>query len=450
MIAYRSTGPKASRIESFRDALFRGQAPDGGLLLPEAVPALDRPPLRGLQFPGRASAILHAWLEGELAPEIVARLCLRAYDFPVPVVPLEEATFLVELFHGPTAAFKDFGARFLALAMAALREPDQPLTVLVATSGDTGSAVAHAFSDIESARVVLLYPAGGVSPIQELQLTAVPENVMSLRIDGTFDDCQAMVKAMLADARTSARLGLVAANSINVGRLLPQTAYWWHGALDLETAPPPGTAGMPGKHRPAPRAPEPALGVVPSGNLGNLTAGLLAKRQGAPIGRVLAALNRNDVFARFLAHGRLEARTAVATPSNAMDVGNPSNAARVLALYGGDVRALRREVLAESITDEETLDTMRRVHAESGRFVCPHTAVGLAALRRHRERTGDAAPAFVLATAHPAKFPDAVRRATGHELPLPPVLAQLEGSRRAPRDLRPDAAALAAFLHRLG
>ncbi len=448
MAGYRSTASKQTHVASFRDALFVGQSPDGGLLVPESVPQLALAHLRGAAWPERATSVLQAWLAGDVAPEVVAALCARAFDFPVPVRSLGADTWVAELFHGPTAAFKDFAARFMAQAMAALRPTEEPFTVLVATSGDTGSAVAQAFSGT-SARVVLLYPAGRVSPLQELQLTAVPENAFSLCVDGTFDDCQAMVRAAFSDGRASAELGLTSANSINIGRLLPQTTYAVHAALEVHSGATAPHAGMPGKHRgPAP-APGLATLVVPSGNLGNLTAALLAKRMGAPIGRVLAAVNSNDVFARFLASGKFRPQPAVATPSNAMDVGHPSNAERVRALYDGDMDALRRDVAAESISDQETLDTMRRVYLEHGLFVCPHTAVGLAALQRYRDRTGDAAPAVVYATAHPAKFLDVVFAATGETLPVPPPLAALERSRRAPRMLRADAGALLTFLRRL-
>jgi len=451
MTTYRSTGSKRARVLAFRDAIFQGQAPDGGLLMPESIPPLALSPLRDATWARRAAAVMQAWLDGEIAPPAVATLCRRAFDFPLPVRRLDASTWIVELFHGPTAAFKDFGARFMAQAMAVLRDPDRPLTILVATSGDTGSAVAHAFSNLD-ARVVLLFPAGRVSPFQELQLTAVPENCISVRVDGTFDDCQAMAKSMFADVTLGSTLGLTSANSINIGRLLPQSAYSVHASLEIDVASAPAVttpARMPGKHRGAsPQAPLP-LFVVPSGNLGNLTGVLLAKRLGAPIGQVLAALNRNDVFARFLATGKTRTQPVTPTPSNAMDVGNPSNLARVTALYGEDLRALRRDVSALAIDDDDTLETMRWAYRTHDLFVCPHTAVGLAALRRHRDATGDDGPAVVLATAHPAKFAEIVHTATGETLRPPPALAALERARRTPRDLRADPAALAALLRRL-
>jgi threonine synthase len=427
VVVFRSTGPSGARAASFGAALFQGQAPDGGLFVPENVPQLDFGPLRRASFLERAQATLSTWLGGELPRERVEARCREAFDFPVPLSRLDDSTWLLELFHGPTAAFKDFGARFMARAMEEMRPPGRRLTILVATSGDTGSAVAQAFAGIDAVRVVLLYPAGMVSELQELQLTAVPANATSLRVQGSFDDCQAMVKAAFRDVGFATRLGLTSANSINIGRLLPQISYYVHASLELATTLTP-------------------LVCVPSGNLGNLTAGLLAKRQGAPIARFLAAANRNDAFPELIATGTLRPRAALHTPSNAMDVGNPSNAARILALYGGNVEALRRDVAAESIGDAETLATIRRVHEETGRFVCPHTAVGLAALRRHREATGSREVAIVLATAHPAKFEDIVRAATGAVPPRPPSLEGLARAKRLPVDLEPEGEALVEYL----
>jgi threonine synthase len=450
MIGWHSTRSKDVRIASLREAIVTGQAPDGGLWMPDRVPLLEPQAVRDERFPALAATVLQPWFADELAAENVESLCSRAFNFPVPLVALDGDTYLLELFHGPTAAFKDFGARFLALSMDAFRDPAVPLTVLVATSGDTGAAVALAFGKMPNARVVLLYPGGRVSPFQELQLTAVPENVTSYRVEGTFDDCQAMVRAAFADPALSKTLGLTSANSINIGRLLPQVTYFVHACarLQVELALPSGT-GMPGRHRSAPAASD-VMVCVPSGNLGNLTAGLLAKRQGASLGHFLAATNCNDALVRWLATSKLESLPAVATPSNAMDVGNPSNAARIAALYDGDLRKLRQDLSARAIDDDTTLEMMRRVHATTGRFVCPHTAVALAALQQHREQTGESTPAIVLATAHPAKFGEVVERATGKTLPLPPALARLEASRRPARPLRADPAAMLALLRRQG
>ena len=448
MTGFHSTG-RGEDAATFAEALFTGQAPDGGLFIPDRVPDLDIRALHGLSFARRAALVLDTWLAGEIESSILSALCDTALAFPVPVVQLEDDVALVELFHGPTAAFKDVGARFLAHAIALLREPERPWTVLVATSGDTGSAVAHAFGRIPWARVVLLYPAGRVSFLQELQLTAVPENVVSLCVEGTFDDCQAMVKAAFADQELVRSAGLVSANSINIGRWLPQTTYYVHAALELLETTPRHGPGLPRRQRTAAAEPVPPVVVVPSGNLGNLTAGLLAKRQGAPLGRFVAAVNRNDGFARWLSSGKLRRERAVQTPSNAMDVADPSNLARLQALWPRAPESLRGELSAVAVSDAATVEEIRATYVATKRLVCPHTAVGLAALRRYRAESGDKTPALVLATAHPGKFPDVVRDATGVTPPLPPGLANLERLRRAPRMLRADAGALRALLRRL-
>jgi threonine synthase len=449
VVTFSSTASRHAVGVPFAEALLLGQAPDGGLFVPESIPALELPALLGREFARRAALVLEGWTGGDIAPSILTTLCERAFDFPVPVVPLGDGISLVELFHGPTAAFKDVGARFLAHAMALLRDPERPLTILVATSGDTGSAVAHAFARMPAVRVVLLYPAGRVSPLQDLQLTAVPENVVSLCVEGTFDDCQGLVKSAFADVDLVQSAGLTSANSINIGRLLPQISYFVHAALEfLETSARAG-AGMPRRQRVGSHDPVPPVVVVPSGNLGNLTAGLLAKRQGAPLGRFIAAVNRNDAFARWLATGKLRRERAVQTPSNAMDVAEPSNLVRLQALWPRAPESLRADMSAFSVSDAETIEEIRATHAQHQRLVCPHTAVGLAALRQYRAASGDTSPALVLATAHPGKFPEIIRDATGVTPLLPPALAHLERQRRAPRMLRADTSALRAVLRRM-
>jgi threonine synthase len=424
LIRYRSTANGGAPGASFREALLRGQAPGSGLFVPERIPRIEMAALRGADFADRAHGVLSAFLDDELGRGVTAELCRQAFDFPVPLTRLDADTWLLELFHGPTAAFKDFGARFLARALQRLHPAGSRLTVLVATSGDTGSAVAHAFAGLPGTRVLLLYPAGKVSPGQEAQILTAAANVQPLRVAGAFDDCQAMVKSALGDADLVHDLGLIAANSINIGRLLPQIPYYVHALLEMESAG------------------EPPLVVVPSGNLGNLTAGLYAQRAGARAGRFLAASNANDVFPRALRTGKVKPKPVVPTLSNAMDVGNPSNAARILALYAGRFADLRRDVIGESVGDEETLRTMREIHAETGRLVCPHTAVALAARRRFPQ----ARPALVLATAHPGKFAEIVERATGATPEQPPALRLGSGIRRTPVDLSADPAAFCAWL----
>lgn len=339
---------------------------------------------------------------------------------------------MLELFHGPTAAFKDVGARSLARAMgAALARRGDHATVLVATSGDTGSAVADAFAGAADVRVAVLYPAGGVSQVQEEQLTAERPGVRAFAVAGTFDDCQRLVKEAFADPRLTG-LNLTSANSINIGRLLPQALYYLWGVARLREA-----HGAPGR----------PWVVVPSGNLGNLTAGLLAAAAGLEVAGFVAAHNRNDYFPRYLA-GAVDAFSfpaSVSTPSNAMDVGAPSNFERLHAWLGDD---LRRRVVGEGVDDETTYAVMRSTYEASGRLVCPHTAVGLAALARSRARSSAdrRAPALVLATAHPAKFEDVVLRATGRSPEPPPALRRLAEAPKRMEGLAADNAALRAAL----
>jgi len=423
---YRSTRRGAGEV-GFEEAILEGIAPDGGLYWPTAVPPLPD----GWAAAGSPAALARLVLPvymGEEAAEAVA----QGLDFPWPVVELPGDVYLLELFHGPTAAFKDVGARSLARSMgAALERRGAAVTVLVATSGDTGSAVADAFSGVPNVRVAVLYPSGGVSPVQEAQLTAERPGVRAFAVKGTFDDCQRLVKAAFADLALEG-LRLTSANSINVGRLLPQALYYLWGAARVWEA----------------RGAEEALRVVvPSGNLGNLTAGMLAAEAGLAVAGFLAAHNRNDYFPRYLA-GAADAfafAAGVATPSNAMDVGAPSNFERLHAWLGED---MRRRVKGLAIDDDATFATMRATSLAGGRLVCPHTAVGLAALERLRAATeGEAAvPALVLATAHPAKFPEAVLRATGMAPDVPAQLRRFAAAPKRVEFLQPESAALRAAL----
>ncbi len=392
-------------------ALVDGLAPDGGLYLPTSIPPLLDGWRAAPTYADLAAAMLAPWLAGEVEDwEMAVR---EALDFPMPVVRLVggafDGMFVLELFHGPTLSFKDVGARTLARLVARVDAARVdggagPLTVLVATSGDTGSAVADGFAGVPGVRVVLLFPEGRVSEVQERQLIAERPGVTAVRVAGTFDDCQRLVKTAFADPRLDG-VRLTSANSINIGRLLPQATYYAHAARIVE--------------RESGEAP---VFVVPSGNLGNLTAGLLARAAGMPVAGFVAAHNANRAFADHLAGAVMEARPTLATPSNAMDVGAPSNFERVAALLGEDER--RRLIAGTWVSDDETLAAMRAVYQATGYLACPHTAVGLEAARRRRE-AGETAPIVVLSTAHPAKFPDAVESATGLRPPEPDALARL-------------------------
>lgn len=388
---FRSTRAGGGAGVTFTDALFRGLAPDGGLYEPVTVPLLPAGWSEEKTFAELAHLVLHNWLGNlGLGSDSFEALVHDAFDFAVPLIELSDERWLLELHHGPTLAFKDFGARFMARVMdALLQRAGRRLTIVVATSGDTGSAVADGFAGLPNTEVVLLYPAGRVSPLQELQLTVQRPGVRALKVNGTFDDCQRMAKAVLADGQVQAR-GVSSANSINIGRLLPQQLYYlWAGKLLGEQA---GETVRP-------------LFSVPSGNLGNLTAGIYAQLSGAPASGFIAAHNDNDWFPRWLA-GEAEIGKFPATRqtiSNAMDVGAPSNFERLHGL--GD--RLDGLVSGYGISEEATRARIARSAADDGLIVCPHTAVGLEALERHRA-AAPAEPTVVLATAHAAKFPEVV------------------------------------------
>jgi threonine synthase len=417
-------------------ALREGPAPDGGLYLPETLPRL---PATGSDtadetFAGTAARVLSALLEAELAADEVDSLARAAFDFPVPLVPVGEDTWVLELTHGPTGAFKDVGARFLALALARLAppRPGRSRTVLVATSGDTGGAVARAFHGLAGVRVVVLFPEGRVSALQRRQFTTPGGNVRALALSGSFDACQRVAREAFADPTLRARHDLTSANSLNVGRLLPQAAYYVHAARWLAAA----------------GAERPPTFVVPSGNLGNLTAGVLAGCMDPGVGTFLAALNANDGFARVLEGGEAPSPSAAAraTLSSAMDVARPSNLERLAYLAGGAPLGPALGIRARSVSDRATLERMARLERDHGYLADPHTAVGFEALARARAEGWLSGPAVVLATAHPAKFPDVVRRATGRDPDLPPSLAAVLEGREEVGRLAPELGALAAAL----
>lgn len=384
------------------EAIEVGLAPDGGLYVPDDWAGIGDPDPRL----GRAVADTAAWvapraLSGLLSDSAMASVGRDALDFPIPLVALDDRISLLELFHGPTLAFKDVGARLLARIWSHAAG-GTPRTVLVATSGDTGGAVAAACHGVEGLSVAVLFPAGRVSELQRRQFTTLGGNVIAIAVDGPFDRCQALVKEVLADRRLVESLGLTTANSINIGRLLPQVIYYVHLAR-LQ-----GWRGAGGE----------GPVIVPSGNLGNVTAGVLARMAGAPLGRLVAACNANDALPRYLEDGETEERPVQRTLSTAMDVGGPSNLERLRALFA-DHASLRAGLEAQTVSDEETRDTIRWAWTDHRMLLDPHTAVGVAVARRDRfagERV------TVLATAHPAKFPEAVAEASGSPAPSHPRL----------------------------
>lgn len=406
MLLVSTTSP--TEQASWRDAVLHGIAPDGGLYVPVRLPRFDartRGELRDLSFPDFATQIVSAFLGEELTASEIQHLCHESFNFDAPLVRLDDTTQILELFHGPTCAFKDFGARFMArLFRHFWGVQARPLTVLVATSGDTGSAVAQAFydtSDNPSIRVAVLFPKGKVSEVQRKQMTTLGHNVTAFEVDGTFDDCQALVKRALRDNSILKHTALTSANSINIARLLPQMLYYAYVLARVE---------------------QPPIVVVPSGNLGNLTGGLIAHRCGFEARHWIAACNANSVFPDFLSSGHFAPTASIETISNAMDVGNPSNFSRITALYED---APSNEILSGySVPDEDTLREMSLCYAENGYILDPHTAVGARALRAHRARYTQRDPAIVISTAHPAKFANVVREAIKLSPSVPTQLAQ--------------------------
>ena len=407
---FRSTLRQSPEV-CLRDAVFCGSAPDGGLYMPVEMPRLPAgfsSRLRSLSFPELAQEVGALFVGDDVPPDALAEIVTGAFDFPVPLITLTERLHILELFHGPTLAFKDFGARFMARLMGHfVQETGKLLTVIVATSGDTGSAVAHAFLGVPGIRVVILYPAGRVSDAQEKQLTTLGQNITALEVAGSFDDCQRLAKQALVDPIVTQTLTITSANSINIARLIPQMFYYFGAFSQLRD---PAT---------------PVVFSVPSGNFGNLTGGLLAKRIGLPATRFTAATHMNDVASPIPRSGQLIPRASRHTLSNAMDVGNPSNFARLVDLYDNDLRAIRQDIWGCSFSDEETLRAMHDVDQRHNYTLDPHTAVGLLGWECFAKQNQAPAQGIVLATAHPAKFAETVARATGIRPEMPERLASL-------------------------
>lgn len=397
----------ASPAVSFVDALFAGTAPDGGLYMPERLdplPAASLDALRGATSPVDVASIVGAHLlRDEIAPDALAALVRDALDFPIPIRSVTSRSSALELFHGPTHAFKDVGARVQARLLHHFTD-GTPLTILVATSGDTGSAVAQAFHGVPDTRVVVLYPEGQVTDVQEAQMASLGDNITAVAVRGTFDDCQRLVKQAFADDDLRTHVWLTPANSINLGRLLPQVFYYFL----LAGLPVPEGGGADGP-----------IVAVPSGNFGNLTAGLIAKRIGLRVRRFVAATNVNDVVPAYLRTGLYAPRASVRTVANAMDVGAPSNFERIRSIYGDDLDAIRKDVVGAVFEDERVVAEIGRVHAEFDYLLDPHGAIAWLGLQQAMAEAGPDAYGVFLATAHPAKFRDVVGPAIGGDVALP-------------------------------
>lgn len=393
---------------SLKEAVLAGLASDGGLFLPETIPVL--PPdffqtLELMTFQEIAYEVARLFLEADVPDGALKKLVDEAINFDAPLAPLEENIFVLELFHGPTLAFKDFGARFMARLMAFLnQDSDQELTLLVATSGDTGSAVAHGFLNVPGIQVFILYPGGKISRIQEQQLTTMGGNITALEIDGTFDDCQRLVKTAFLDSDLIRAMTLTSANSINIARLLPQSFYYFYAASRI------------------PARANPPVFSVPSGNFGNLTGGILAKLMGLPVHRFVAATNANAIVPQYLATGIFEPQPTQPTISNAMDVGNPSNFARLHDLFAGDLARIQQEIWGASFTDDQTRTAIKQVYQQHRYLLDPHGAVGYLGLRAYPGTKEH--PGIFLETAHPAKFGEIIQEIIEQPVEIPARLRE--------------------------
>lgn len=407
---FRSTRD-AQLTAGFGEALAQGLAPDGGLYVPTEWPRTQASafPVRE-SLPGIGARLLAPFAAGDPLAEPMPQITAEAFDFPAPVLALGGTGRLavLELFHGPTAAFKDFGARFLAACLARLRGPDsRPLTILVATSGDTGGAVAAAFHGRPGIEVAVLFPKGLVSPTQERQLTCWGGNVRSIAVRGTFDDCQRLVKQAFLDRRWREERALSSANSINLGRLMPQAVYYAAASLAVFRC-----------HG------EPASFIIPSGNLGNAVACIWARRLGLPIAQVVLAHNANRTVPDFLDSGEWQPRASIATLASAMDVSNPSNMERLRALYP-QLSEIRAAVSACTVDDEAIRARIRQGYEEFGQVWCPHTATAAEAYARLPAERRDSGRWVLVSTAHPAKFREIVEPLIGRDIPMPQSLARL-------------------------
>jgi threonine synthase len=398
---------------SFKEALFSGMASDDSLYLLDQFPRISLSQLHGDESVTLQSIGLDVVTRfiDEIPLYQLSSIIKKAWNFPIPLKQMDERLFLLELFHGPTLAFKDVGARFMAGVMGYFLEHDKrELSIIVATSGDTGSAVANGFFNVPHINVYVLYPSNKISPLQEKQITTLGGNIHAIEVDGTFDDCQRLVKEAFADEKLRSSRNFTTANSINIARLIPQIAYYFWGNIQLA------------KYVNV-EVDRPVI-TVPSGNFGNLTAALVSKKMGNPVRKFIAATNANDVVPKYFNTGYYQAKPSLQTLSNAMDVGAPSNIARIRELFGHHLLTMKRSIEAVSISDSDTLDEIRCTYERYGYIADPHTAVGLCAARKYREKTPSTAPMIVVSTAHPGKFPEIVKRAIGIDIPLPPQLAE--------------------------
>ena len=413
---YYSTNHKSSDV-TLRDAVVRGLAPDRGLYMPERLNKLSKEffdSIDRMTFQEMSFEVAKAFFGEDIPEADLKKIVYDTLSFPTPVVKVDDNIYSLELFHGPTLAFKDVGARFMARLLGYFnKEERQLVNVLVATSGDTGSAVANGFLGVEGVHVYVLYPKGKVSPIQECQFTTLGRNITAVEIDGVFDDCQALVKNAFMDAELNQRMKLTSANSINVARFLPQAFYYFNAYAQMKAL---GKADN-------------LVICVPSGNFGNITAGLFGWFMGLPVKRFIAANNANDIFYNYLQSGVYSPKPSVQTLANAMDVGDPSNFARVLALYGGSHKDIAGHIGGATYTDEQIRETLKECYERTGYLLDPHGTCGYRALK---EQLQPGENGVFLETAHPAKFKEKVDAITGGDVEIPARLqAFMKGTKQS-------------------
>ena len=443
-LSHKDSNVKAS----FGDALLASLAPDGGLWMPEEIPSFtpeETATLGAMSFADCAAKLATYFTDENFTRSDLKVLCRDAYSFDVPMKTLsgrkldptlapDAHDFILELFHGPTLAFKDFAARFMGRAASHLMgKSKQTRTILVATSGDTGGAIGDAFLYQEGIKVFILFPKGGVSKVQEQQLTTMgnrQSNVKAISVDGTFDDCQQLVKQAFGDKELTQKHRLMSANSINVGRVIPQSFYYFWTSLQAKAA----------------YSSRPVVYSIPSGNLGNLTGGLIAKKMGAPINRFVVGNNANNPFVDYLSTGEYTPRPSVPTLSNAMDIGRPNNFPRILSLYDDVYEDVLEVCWGASFSDSETERHIRRVYNETGYIMCPHTAVGHLAMENFAADVEHSFTRITVGTAHPAKFADSVERILHTDIPLPKPLAKAMAKKKRVHVMAPTLADLSDYL----
>lgn len=432
---YYSTNKKVKDV-NLADVVIKGLADDKGLFMPNELPHLPEMFYRNvdkLTFQEMAYSVAYMLFGEDVHANVLKMIVYDALNFDIPLVKVSDNIYSLELFHGPTLAFKDVGARFMSrmLSYFVQREDERPeqVNVLVATSGDTGSAVANGFLGVEGIHVYVLYPKGLVSPIQECQFTTLGQNITALEVDGTFDDCQALVKSAFLDEALNKKLKLTSANSINVARFLPQAFYYFYAYAQLKKISEAAASNM--------------VVSVPSGNFGNITAGLFAKKMGLPVKKFIAANNKNDVFLGYLNTGVYRPRPSVATLANAMDVGDPSNFARILDLYGGSHEAISQDVSGVRYTDDDIMQIVKTCKKENGYLLDPHGACGYQALRDNLKpgETG-----IFLETAHPAKFLDTVEKIIEDKIDIPEKLREFMKGQKQSIPMSKDFGSFKAFL----